>query len=243
MNFLELLNSGNIVGAHRGARSLAPENTMRALKKSVGRSDFIEIDVQLSCDGEAVIIHDETLERTTNLTKPQRVSALSLEELSKLDYGSWFDGKSEPLLTLNNALKFIKENNLFLNIEIKDMHEYFSDDQVVITVVQSIKSHKLESQVLISSFRGEYLSMCKEVSSYIPTALLVDNKHPDNLIEYLKELKVDAYHMNDELVDSESIAQLRKEGFYVNVYTVSNLLRQKELFKMGVNGVFSDILK
>ena len=241
MNFLELFNSGNIVGAHRGASSTAPENTMRALEMSIGHSDFIEIDVQLSRDGIAVIFHDDTLERTTNLTVPKRVSELSFKELSELDYGSWFDGKSEPLLTLRKALKFIKENNLFLNIEIKDMHDCFSDEEVVSTVVREIKSFNVESQVIISSFRAQYLPLCKEMALDIPTALLVYKKHPDELIEYLKELEVDAYNMNDELIDSDSVQKLKDAGFYVGVYTVNNPSRQKELFEMGVNGIFSDI--
>ena len=243
MNFLELLNSGNIVGAHRGASAVAPENTMMALQKSVGHSGFIEIDVQLSRDVKAVIIHDETLERTTNLIKPYKVSELSFEELSELDYGSWFDGKSEPLLTLNKALRFIKENKLFLNIEIKDMHQYFSDEKVVSTIVKEVKAWQVESQVLISSFRAEYLPISKDIASDIPTALLAYKKHHNKLIEYLKELKIDAYHMNDELVSSEVVTKLRNSGFYVCVYTVNNPSRKKELFEMGVNGVFSNILK
>lgn len=243
MNFLELLKNGNNVGAHRGASSIAPENTMRALDASAGRSDFIEIDVQLSRDGAALIFHDDTLERTTNLGVAKRVSELSFKELSKLDYGSWFDGKSEPLLTLDDSLKFIKENNLFLNIEIKDIHKYFSDEQVVIAVVKEIKKWQVESQVIISSFRAEYLPLCKDIDSEIPTALLVEDKHPENLIKYLNELKVDAYNISDELVDSMLIKELKDSGLYVGVYTVNDPSRQKELFEIGVNGVFSDILK
>lgn len=243
MNFLELLNIGNIVGAHRGASSVAPENTMRALVASAGCSDFIEIDVQLSSDGKALIFHDDTLERTTNLTKPIRVSKLSFAELSELDYGSWFDGKNEPILTLSNTLRFIKENNLFLNIEIKDIHNFFSDIQVVDTVFKEIKKYQVESQVIISSFWCEYLLLCKEIDSDVPTALLVEKKHPENLINFLKELKVDAYNMSDELVDSQLVKELKDSGFYVGVYTINNPSRQKKLFEMGVNAVFKDNIK
>lgn len=247
MNFLDIFNRTGIIGAHRGASSTAPENTMRALKASVGRCDFLEVDVQLSSDGVAVIIHDDTLKRTTNVgeietyksREPYNVSDFTFEELSCLDYGSWFDGKFEPLLTLSKALQFVKENNLFLNIEIKDMHKYFSDDQAVCLVLKEVGD--METQVIISSFRHEYLPLCKERLPNVPTAALVYARHPENLIEYLKSLHVDAYHMNDKLADKDNVKKLRRAGFFVNIYTVNDPLRAKELFEMGVNGVFSDI--
>lgn len=240
MNFLELFKKKHLVAAHRGARTLAPENTMSAVKASVGHCDFIEVDVQLSSDGVAVIMHDETLDRTTDSSG--KVSDFSFKELNFLDYGSWFNGKREPILTLSELLKFIKENNLFLNIEIKDMHKSFSDEKVVSTVYKEIKVWHVEELVLLSSFRSEYLPLCKEKMPNIPTALLVGKKHPKKLIEYLKELKVDAYHMSNKLVDREGVAKLRKAGFFVNVYTINDSMRAKELFDMGVNGVFSDLL-
>ncbi len=250
MNFLELLNRTGLIGAHRGARSIAPENTMRSLKASVGHCDFMEIDVQLSSEGVAVIMHDDNLERTTNVDeldefksrKPYKVSNFSFKELSSLDYGSWFDGHMEPLLTLSETLQFIKENSLFLNIEIKDMHTSFSDVQVVSTVIKEIQDWHVESKVLISSFRHEYLPLSKKRLPDVPTAALVEGQHPENLIKYLISLEVDAYHMNDELVDTKSVHKLRQIGCAVNVYTVNNRARADEIFEMGVNGIFTDRL-
>jgi len=250
MNFSELFNHTGLIGAHRGARSIAPENTLRALKASKGHCDFMEIDVQLSHDGIVIVMHDDTLERTTNISeieafknrKPYKVSDFTFEELSSLDYGSWFDGKIEPLLTLSKALQFIKENRLFLNIEIKDMNQYFSDKQVVFSVLKEVEVWHAEELVMFSSFRDAYLPLCKERLSNVLTAALVEDTHPNNLLEYLKSLQVDAYHMNDELADKKSVQKLRNAGFFVNVYTVNDPLRAKELFKMGVNGIFTDFL-
>ncbi|OHD96442.1 MAG: glycerophosphodiester phosphodiesterase [Sulfurimonas sp. RIFCSPHIGHO2_12_FULL_36_9] len=253
MKFLELLNQTGLIAAHRGARSIAPENTLIALKNSIGKCDFIEIDVQLSQDGVAVIMHDDTLERTTNVNeidvfksrKPYRVCDFTVDELRTLDFGSWFYGDKnhkEPLLTLHDALKFIKENGLFLNIEIKDMHSCFSDEAVVETVVKEIKESDTHELVLISSFRHEYLKIMKEKLPDVPTAALVEGKHPDRVFEYLRGLKVDTYNLNDELVDKESVEKLREAGFFVGVYTVNDAKRAKELFGMGVNCVFSDSL-
>ncbi|MDD2652298.1 MAG: glycerophosphodiester phosphodiesterase family protein [Sulfurimonas sp.] len=254
MKFLELLSHVGLIAAHRGARSIAPENTLAALKKSVGRCDFIEIDVQLSRDGEAIVMHDDTLQRTTDVAqiasfasrKPYYVSDFTLSELKKLDYGSWFykDKKhSEPLLTLKDALLFIKENSILLNIEIKDMNKKFNNADVVGVVVDAIRKSGVMDSVLISSFRHEYLKIIKAELSDVPTAALVEGKHPPRLLEYLRELKVEGYSLNNELVDRESVETLREAGFFVGVYTVNNSKRVKELFDMGVNCVFSDSLE
>lgn len=254
MNFLQLFKHTGLIAAHRGANSIRPENTMSALKRSAGHCDFIEIDVQLSSDCVAVVMHDDTLSRTTNVTeidsfcnkKPYRVCDFKYDELITLDYGSWFykDGSShyEPLLTFSDALKFIKENQLFLNVEIKDMHECFSDEKVLSVILHEIEACGVENQIIISSFRHEYLSLCKKRLPSMPTAALVEDKHPYGLISYLKALNVDAYNFNDEIVDKHTVEKLREAGFFVNIYTVNDPQRAKELFDMGVNGVFSDIL-
>ncbi|MEA3498667.1 MAG: glycerophosphodiester phosphodiesterase family protein [Campylobacterota bacterium] len=270
MNFLELFNRNGLIAAHRGARSISPENTLSALKKSIGHCDFIEVDVQLSCDGIPIIIHDETLTRTTNIEdiseyknmKPYRVSDFTFKELSTLDYGSWFyrddpfhyimekklntiniKNKSEPLLSLRDTLKFIKKHQLFINIEIKDMEKYFSDEDVVSIILKEIKNMQVENLVLISSFRAEYLSLSKNSMVNIPTALLVANKHPSNLIEYLNNLQVDGYNIDNKLVDKKTIDIVKKAGFFINVYTVNSPTDQNKLFKMGINGVFTDLVK
>ena len=251
MNFLELFKTVGLIAAHRGARSIAPENTMSALRESVGYCDFIEVDVQLSSDGVCVIMHDDTLERTTNIKdfdiyknrKPYKVCDFTFNELSQLDYGSWFNKEYEPLLTLHDALQFIKENQLYINIEIKDMHKSFSDEKVVSAVLKDIKDLHVQSKVLLSSFRHEYLFISKQRLENLPTAALVEDKHPKDLIEYLTHLHVEVYNLNDDLVDKVTVDKLRKAGFFVNVYTVNDSVRAQELFDMGVNGVFSDSLK
>lgn len=254
MSFLELFRQPSLVGAHRGSRALRPENTLSALEKSIGHCDFIEIDVQLSNDKIPVAMHDDTLKRTTNIKEldayksrtPYKVSDFSYEELSTLDYGSWFyadKSKPEPLLTLKRALEFIKENQLFINIEIKDIHDSFDDNEVVSLILKEILTSNTQNLVLISSFRHHYLLLCKEMQPDIPTAALVEKKHPKNLINYLKSLGVDAYHFNDKLVDKITVEKLKSAGFFVNIYTVNDKKRRQQLFDMGVNGVFSDYLE
>jgi glycerophosphoryl diester phosphodiesterase len=273
MNFLELFEQKNLIAAHRGARAIRPENTLSALQASVGHCDFIEVDVQLSREGIALIMHDDTLERTTNIKEfpffASRISAhvceFSYEELLVLDYGSWFykadpfhqikekkvnlkeiKTTREPLLTLDETLKFVQENQLFINVEIKDIHLFFSDEEAVQKIAHAIQAWHVESLVLLSSFRHEYLPLCKKLLPDVATAALVENQHPhaklSALIAYLKNLHVDAYNLDEALVDARTVHALREAGFFVNVYTVNDPNRQKELFEMGVNGVFSDFV-
>lgn len=250
MNFLTLLKKPNLIAAHRGDRSQKPENTLGALVSSIGKCDFIEIDVQLTKDLVPVIIHDDTLGRTSNVSKIERfknrtpwsVSYFTEKELHDLDFGSWFDHKYEPLLTLEKALLFAKDHHQFLNVEIKDMSHTLKDEIVVEIIIDMIKKTQTEHLVLISSFYHLYLPMCKKLSPNIPTAALQIYKHPSNLIDYLHALQVDAYHPQDKISNQKIVANLRKAGFFVNVFTVNKTERQQELFDWGVNGIFTDFL-
>ena len=251
MNFLSLFKKPNLIAAHRGDRSQKPENTLSALASSIGKCDFIEIDVQLTKDLVPVIIHDDTLGRTSNVSEvmkykdrtPWRVSEFSEEELQGLDFGSWFDHKVEPILTLEKALNFAKEHHLFLNVEIKDMSRTFEDETVVQIIIDMIKKTQTRHLVLLSSFYHPYLLMCKKHSGEIPTAALQMYRHPSRLIDYLHTLQVDAYHPQDRITDQKTVLSLREAGFFVSVFTVNDIKRQKELFDWGVSAVFTDFLE
>lgn len=251
MNFLELFKKPNLIAAHRGDRTNKPENTLGALISSIGRCDFIEIDVQLTKDLVPVIIHDDTVVRTSNISKlkhfearaPWRVSDLTLQELRQLDFGSWFDGNYAPILTLEKALTFAKEKQLFLNIEIKEMSDSYADATVVEKVITLIQRTQTENLLLLSSFCHSYLLLCKESTPQIPTAALQAGKHPNDLIPYLRTIQVDAYHPEEKITTRKIVERVRDAGFFVNVFTVNDPARQQELFSWGVNGVFTDYLR
>ncbi|EQB39248.1 hypothetical protein M947_07190 [Sulfurimonas hongkongensis] len=242
MRFLKLFKSPSLIAAHRGFSHFNPENTLKALEFSVGRCDFIEIDVQLSRDKKAVIFHDQTLRRTTNIDKDFKVYELSYKELSKLDYGSWFDGIYEPMLDLKTALGFSKKHKMPLNIELKDTSEFCSDAEFVFIVLSLIESFEMQEEILLSSFRHEYLAIIKEMQPNISTAILVEDALPKNPIEYLVALDAKAYNISDELADAKTVKSLRESDIFVNVYTINDEKRAKELFFMGVNAIFSDKL-
>jgi len=253
MKFLELLNQTGLVAAHRGARSIAPENTLLALVKSARKCDFVEIDVQLSKDGVLIVMHDDTLQRTTNASevdafasrKPYRVCDFTFDELSALDYGSWFyeeGGHKEPLLTFRRALEFIKDNGMFINVEIKDISKSFEDKIVIEAVAKEIEDTQMQGRVLLSSFRHSYLKEAKKRLPSVPGAALFEGKTADDIVGYLRETQVEACHMDDASVDEKKVKMLREAGFFVGVYTVNDPRRAKELFEAGVNYIFSDSL-
>ncbi len=250
MNFLNLFKKPNLIAAHRGDNRQKPENSLSALVSSIGKCDFIEVDVQLTKDLIPVVIHDKTLTRTSNVSKikkyanrkPWKVCEFKLEELKTLDFGHWFDDNYEPILTLEIALKFAQKHHLFLNIEIKDLSTVFADEIVIKTIIDMIQEIHAEDLVLISSFYHPYLPLSKKLSSKIPTAALQETKHPKNLIDYLHTLQVDAYHPEITIINEETVTKLKTAGFLVNVFTVNTIKEQNKLFHWGVNGIVTDII-
>jgi glycerophosphoryl diester phosphodiesterase len=249
MKFLELFNKPKLIAAHRGDNRHKAENTLSALVSSIDKCDFIEIDVQFTSDLIPVIIHDNTLNRTSNVSKiekfanrkPWRVCDFRLKELKSLDFGSWFNYEYEPILTLAIALAFAKEHHIFLNVEIKDMSTIFADEIVIKIIMEMIKKMQVEDLVLLSSFYHPYLPICKKYSKNIPTAALQSYQHHKDLIDYLHTLQVNAYHPENNIINQEIVTNLREAGFFVNVFTVNKTNNQNRLFDWGVNAVFTDL--
>ncbi len=260
----------HLIAAHRGARSLRAENTMAAFKEAFKRgADFLELDVGFSKDGFAVIIHDDTLDRTSdvkehkNFKKPYRVFDYTLEELRELDFSSWFS-KDDPfhsiedkkvsrkeledegiqrIVTLKEALEFAKKYNFPINIEIKDMKKTPFDKSAVQKVVNVIKEVGISNDlILISSFNHNYIKEISKLAPDITRAALQEKSNPKNLILYLKKISADGYHPELSIVDKNITKELNDAGFFVNVYTVNDKEDIKRLFDEGVRASFSDYI-
>ena len=254
--------------ATRGAGSIRPENTMSAFKEAIKRSDIIELDVTLTKDGVAVVIHDDTLIRTSNVKdfpefkKSYRVIDYTYKELKKLDFSSWFirddpfgtikDGtvkieelknlKTQRIPTLNKVLKFLRKHRFPVNIEIKDLSRTPYDKIVAKKVVEIIEENLMVNYVLVSSFNHKYLREIKKYNPYIDIAALQEKKHPKDYIKYLKSLKVRSYHISFEMVNIDLIQNLNNAGIFTNVFTVNDSHTKQNLFKNGVKAIFTDIL-
>ncbi|WP_462323790.1 glycerophosphodiester phosphodiesterase [Desulfoplanes sp.] len=189
--------------AHRGARSLAPENTLCAAYKALDTGAYAwEMDVQMSRDGHLVITHDNTLGRVTDVERvpryaprtPWRVADFTLEELHSLDFGSFFVGedpfgqmaagtvsgeeartfRTMTLPTLEEGLRFTRDHGFRINVEIKDLAGTPGHGVVVERAVEMIRRFDLVEQTLISSFNFEYLRRTREILPGLPTAALMD---------------------------------------------------------------------
>lgn len=252
--------------AHRGARSLAPENTVAAAVKALEANSFgWELDVAMSSDGVLVLLHDDTLERTSNVLQvfPDRetwsVYDFTLDELKQLDLGSWFvdtdpfeqikqgiiseteaaSYRGLQIDTLEEALSYTKENNWWVNIEIKDASGTHAHEVIVSKVVSLVGELGMEQQVLISSFNHDYLKQVKSLNPVLALGVLVSKRVSDP-IALMQEIGAQAYHPGLKAVDRMQVRSLREAGFDVNVWTVNEVDDAQALIDLGVTGIITD---
>lgn len=264
---LEKLQSGGLIAAHRGHRSLFPENTLAAFQDCPGKCDFIELDVRFSKDGVPVVFHDHTLERTTDIQHcgkfPGRESNLletfNFCELQQLDIGTWFyqtdpwgqisqgaaplpqsDLQSQTMSDLGSILSFVKHKELSVNVEIKSLHD--NETKSAFTVLQLIHDHGVDDQCVVSAFNHDILRLMKSLDSEVVTAALVEIEHPANILNYLQTNDFQGYHIEDSMVNIAIIKELQSAGIFVSVYTVNKERRKQALFDMGVSAVITDFL-
>ncbi len=262
MKFFNHFKKKHLLAAHRGYRALYPENSMLAIKKSIGQCDFIEFDIQFTKDNIPIVFHDDKLLRTSNVKtitgfkKPYSVCDYTYKQLKKLDISSWFYKKDpfyqeerlkqpkriERIPKLEEILKLAQKKNLLLNIEIKYNKCHILSQKQFKIIIDLIYKYERQNHVLISSFEHSYVSCIKHLAPKLCTAALAHEKYPKDLIGYLKNLNVDAYHINQRLATKKLIKLLKKEGFIVNVYTVNNKEKQEKLFHYGVTSIFTDFL-
>ncbi len=252
--------------AHRGARSLAPENTLLAAQKGweIG-ADLWELDVAVTADGEMVVIHDDTLARTSNAAEvfPGRalweVHNFTLLEIKSLDFGSWYlktdpfsqiatgnvplpdqqSFKDASIPTLREALEFTKSHQWRVNVEIKNLTAKPGDAFVVENVITLIKDLQMEDDVLISSFNHPYLVRVKKANPVITTAALVGQTVADP-VALLAQLGADAFNPSIGASHVEQFAALRKAGKDIFVWTVNDEGMMERLIEMGATGLITD---
>ena len=268
MSFFDLFLRNRLVCAHRGARSIAPENTWLAMElaRKCG-SDLWETDVQLSADGELILFHDTVLTRTTDVLNHSEhanrilnVTSFTAAELASLDAGSWFltvdpfatvgtgevdkelypKIKKQKIPLLCDVLEYCRKNNFPINLEIKDQRGTEADHLIVAKVLDCLKKYQCEELVLISSFNHEYLRQVKKLNPLISIAALVEENHPENLLEYLEDLGVSAYHPDQEITPTSQVRELVNAGLRVNLWTVNKVDQAKEYFAAGATFLCSD---
>lgn len=225
--------------AHRGASGNAPENTLAAFQLAIEEgSDGIELDVHLSKDGEIVVIHDETLDRTTNGTG--RVVEKDLDELKTYDAGSWFGAKfSEERIPLLQEVIDIVPDDIFINVEIKNFPTKY--EGVEQKLVDLLKQSNRLSTTVISSFDHESLQKIKKIAPEIKIGLLYSLNFVDTL-EYLKLFDGDVYslHPSYKCIYNQDLQPLLDAGLQIYPYTVNGEKHAEYLHGKGVDGLITN---
>ncbi len=255
-----------LIAAHRGARSLAPENTLSAARLALAAGARMwEIDVRMSRDGEVVLIHDPDLKRTSDAQSkfPERspwlVDDFTLSELRSLDFGSWFAKSdpfgqiaagaisaadlakytNEPVATLEEAILFTTSNDWLMNVEIKDLSGRPGNESIVQKVIMLVGSLGATGKVLISSFNHRYLALIKKLDRNIRTGVLVNRFHPDPA-RLMLELGAFTFNPAPRAFCPWQMRRLKKKGYGVLVWVLNNPWIARAYFIGGADGIFTD---
>jgi glycerophosphoryl diester phosphodiesterase len=221
--------------AHRGGGSLAPENTLAGIRVAA-RLGYraVEFDVMLSGDGTPVLIHDETLERTTN--GAGRVCDTPDSLLFSLDAG-----KGERIPRFAEAAALCRELGLLANVEIKPAAGHEHATAAVVARQTADLWRGAAVQPLLSSFSLAALAVARVVAPEISRGVLFEAPPRDWLAE-VRRLHAISLHCDADLVGDEVLAQAQAHDIPVLCYTVNAPEQAKMLFARGVSGVFTDRL-
>lgn len=266
--FFDHLPEQSFICGHRGARSIAPENTFLSMKKARDYGAHCwETDIRMSKDGELLVFHDATLDRTTNIATHKKfydradhhLDQFTLAELRELDAGSWFL-KDDPFATIANGevkkseysiiqgqqipllfeiLNLTRELSFPVNLEIKDLASPNDGIAIVDQLIKLLEETETMDLVLLSSFNHDYLHHARALSDNVAIAVLATKNHPANLLQYLKSFSAAAYHPEKGLYTSDLVKQLKTAGIRVNSWTVNESEKVEEMLRAGA-GIVTD---
>ncbi len=230
--------------AHRGVKELYPENTLVSFQAALnGNAQMIELDVALSADRQLVVIHDETLDRTTD--SKGSVSKKSLEELRKLDAGGWFDSrfKGERIPTLQEVIDLVGKDSV-LNIEIKK--EYFEESDSEDTIEKQVLRHIIKNNLLdysiVSSFQIKYLQRLRKLEPNLNLAYVSLEAADQSRIDACLSLGVLSWNAWHETLGKEHVEMLHNAGLKVFSFTIQTREEFEKVRNSGVDGIFADNL-
>ncbi len=229
-----------LIFAHRGASAYAPENTLAAFELSVRQgADGVELDARLSADGHVVVIHNHTVDHTTD--GRGEVANLSLQALRELDAGSDFDAAfaGQRIPTLAEVLETVGRQRL-VNIEIKPLAT--RQEILAEKIARIVARHQIEDSVLFSSFSPNALRTIRRHSTGAPIGLLMLKGSLSNWIARFiaRLISFDTYHPEFSDVSPKLLAHHHRRNRPVLAYTVNDPAALARLFTWGIDGVFTD---
>lgn len=226
--------------AHRGAGRLAPENTLAAIRlgASFGYAMF-EFDVKLAGDGVLVLMHDATLERTTD--GAGRVAGHAFGELARLDAGSWHSAAfaGEPIPTLERVARWLLRNGRMANIEIKPCPGREAETGAAVALEARRLWQGAATVPILSSFSEEALEAARRVAPELPRALLF-GELPENWAQRCLALGCVALDAHEATLTEPVIASAHRAGLRVIAYTVNDPARAEALIGWGLDSLITD---
>lgn len=253
--------------AHRGASSIAPENTLAAIRKAyeVG-ANLWETDVTVTADEELVLLHDDTLVRTTDAARrypdraPWAVSAFTLAEIRTLDAGSWFVEtdpfgqvaagavlpaeqavyRGECVPSLRSMLILTAGVGSRVNLELKPLPPAMNGFPLLGRVLSLIDELNIDpGSVIISSFNHDWLRQARVCNPHIEIQALVGDEEEGPAVDW-DYPEFETYNVPGTLFDAGGVAALREKGINLNVYTIDDEAGMKRAMATGVTGLITD---
>lgn len=229
-----------IILAHRGDKTHAPENTLPSFSQAIQKgADAVELDAKLTSDGHVIVIHDSTLERTTNGNG--KVASFSLEEIRKLDAGQWFNEKfaGTKIPLLEEVFETVGRHKL-INIELTNYST--PRDGLTKKVCELIKRHNNQSQVIFSSFFASNLKIAAQVYPEVPRGLLA---MPGLIGLWARSFgfmfgDYQALHPHISSASRQQVQRAHRLKRRVHVWTANTPEEVKQLKEWGADGIFTD---
>jgi len=260
--FKAALEGRILVHGHRGARAYAPMNTIPSFAFAIAqKADGIELDVQLTSDRKLVVIHDFTVDGTTDGTGA--VKELVFGKLREFNAAAKFTPMATPLAgsvpesfgkvaipTLDEVFTLVRDSagpDFMVNVEIKAPYCDASGAEtpsgntgIEQAVADSIARYAMENRVIISSFNPPTLKRFKKLCPHIPVGFLVEENVPVDTTHLVSDLAYEAWHPRFSMVTPENAEKERRGNRIINVWTVNDTAQALRLAGLGVAGIISD---
>jgi glycerophosphoryl diester phosphodiesterase len=230
---------------HRGYPARYPENTLAAFRGAMEAGcDMIELDVTLTKDRKVVVIHDDTLDRTTNGKGP--VLGQTFEEIKRLDAGSWFAPRfsAERIPELSEVME-LTAGRCMLNIEIKEsaFEADYPVDAIEHQVVKLVKTSRAMDRVIISSFDQRILERIAAMDAPPAIAYISDHGADKRLLEMLLAMKAFSWHPRFKVITRDQVDMLHAAGLKVFPWTINTRAEAEKLLALGVDGLICNELQ
>lgn len=237
-----------MISAHRGGAALAPENTLASFSNGIALgADFIEMDVHLTKDGVPVVIHDATIDRTTDGSG--RVADLTLAQLQSYNAAAKFAGAAEKQVvpTLAQVIDLAKPTNVQLEIEIKATVDNQRYPRIEQKVIDDIAARGMRDRVRIMAFEFDTLQRVRAIDPKIKTTALFtydyfrshDINQPAAVIDDVAGF-ADGIGVNSALLTSQLVQQAHNRKMSVGVWTVDSEAEMNKFINMGVDSITSN---